>query len=155
MTVFCVGIPLFACGLFIYFAMKRVFKTIDDADENKGINQPLMQDAPGFSQTMVTNNVQKEGRCLKKKHIMPLVDTSPDGLQWHCDICQYTYAAKPGWLFYSCSKCDQDFCPNCFHRVEKTISMSRVDTLAVVDPISARSGKEERKKSSRPRNQLA
>jgi hypothetical protein len=80
MTIFCVGIPLLACGLFIYFAMKRVFKSIDEADENKGINQPLMQDAPGFSQTMVTNNVQKEGRCLKRKHIMPLVDKSPDGL---------------------------------------------------------------------------
>jgi hypothetical protein len=34
--------------------------------------------------------------------------------------------------------------------------MSRVDTLAVQDPISARSGKEERKRSSRPqRNPIA
>jgi len=56
-----------------------------------------MQDAPGFKQTTVTSNVQKEGRCLKSKHVMPLVDCSPDGEQWHCDICQYTYAAKPGW----------------------------------------------------------
>jgi hypothetical protein len=34
-TIFCVGIPLFACGLFIYFGMKRVFKQIDEAEEDK------------------------------------------------------------------------------------------------------------------------
>lgn len=141
MTIFCVGIPLLACGLFIYFAMKRVFKQIDEAEVTKTqqLNQGLLQDAPGFNQTLVSTDVRKEARCLKGKHIMPLVDTSPDGMQWHCDICQYTYAAKPGWCFYSCAKCDQDFCPNCFHRVEKTITMSRVDTLAVQQqPVSAR-----------------
>jgi len=69
--------------------MKKVFKSIEEAEGEKSqqLNQGLMSDAPGFKQTMVTSDVRKEARCLKGKHIMPLVDTSPDGLQWHCDIC--------------------------------------------------------------------
>jgi len=108
MTIFCVGIPLLACGLLIYFGMKRVFSQIDEEGEEKTdqLNQGLLRDAPGFKQKEESKDVRKEARCLKGKHVMPLVDTSPDDQQWHCDICQYTYASKPGWLFYSCTKCD-------------------------------------------------
>lgn len=50
MTIFCVGIPLLACGLLIYFGMKRVFSQIDDEGEEKTdqLNQGLLRDAPGF-----------------------------------------------------------------------------------------------------------
>jgi uncharacterized membrane protein YhdT len=34
MTIFCVVIPLIACGLGIYFMMKKVFKNIDESDES-------------------------------------------------------------------------------------------------------------------------
>jgi len=34
-TIFCVAIPLLACGLLIYFGMKRVFKQIDEAEDKK------------------------------------------------------------------------------------------------------------------------
>jgi hypothetical protein len=34
-TIFCVALPLLACGLAIYFGMKRVFKQIDEAEEKK------------------------------------------------------------------------------------------------------------------------
>jgi len=33
MAIFCVGLPLFACGLLIYFGMKRVFAQIDESEE--------------------------------------------------------------------------------------------------------------------------
>lgn len=46
--LFCVGIPLLACGLFLYFVIKRIFRAIDDdheqgnEDKTQQLNEGLL-----------------------------------------------------------------------------------------------------------------
>jgi hypothetical protein len=46
---------------------------------------------------------------------MKLSNHRENGLDWGCDGCGVVYPCKPGFSFYTCLKCDKDWCPNCFH----------------------------------------
>lgn len=68
--------------------------------------------------------VYKEARCTGRgsgeTHVMVLASLSRS---WGCDgSCG---GGRSNWprdvLYYTCEPCNMDFCPNCFHKVEKTI----------------------------------
>ena len=50
---------------------------------------------------------------IKKRPVRPLKTHN-----WKCDGCGERHSVKPGFAFYTCRKCHNDWCPNCFHLVE-------------------------------------
>jgi len=53
--------------------------------------------------------------CQDCTQQMQLSHHRENGLDWACDGCGVVYPCKPGFSFYTCLKCDKDWCPNCFH----------------------------------------
>jgi len=47
--------------------------------------------------------------------------TRPRNLSWSCNGCRASHGPTPGFEFYTCIECDQDFCNNCFDKVETKI----------------------------------
>ena len=57
---------------------------------------------------------------------MQLNTTRPRNLSWSCDNCRASHGPTPGFAFYTCLSCDQDFCPKCFEKVEKVIKTEKL-----------------------------
>lgn len=69
-----------------------------------------------------------EARCKGRRgepHIMVLAQLSRG---WSCDGgCGTGRRDWAGHDYYTCQPCDEDYCPNCFHKVEKTIVIKKTD----------------------------
>jgi hypothetical protein len=52
---------------------------------------------------------------------------------WSCNggACGNPRTGRDNWprdvMYYTCERCDQDFCPTCFHVVEKTIIIKKTE----------------------------
>ena len=81
-----------------------------------------------FDSELITNfNAPKklkakiEAKC-QNGHVMPeRFTTRPRNCGWVCNGCREHHSATPGFEFYTCTICDQDFCNKCFHLVETVI----------------------------------
>ena len=51
--------------------------------------------------------------------------TRPRGSGWICNGCRESHGGSPGFDFYTCLTCDQDFCPKCFDKIETVIEPER------------------------------
>ena len=54
--------------------------------------------------------------CLKQMKLRPVRPISNSN--WRCDGCGTKHSVKPGFQFYTCKKCHNDWCPKCFKYVE-------------------------------------
>lgn len=72
--------------------------------------------------------IYMEAKCLARRggdpHVMTLASLNRG---WGCDGgCGGGRSAWPrDVLYYTCEPCNMDFCPNCFHKVEKTIVVKK------------------------------
>jgi hypothetical protein len=68
--------------------------------------------------------VYKEARCRRNGHLMVLARLNR---HWNCngECGRSNWRDHPNVDYYTCEQCDLDYCPNCFHLVEKTIVIKK------------------------------
>lgn len=88
--------------------------TLEDEAKRKGISIKHAKTRTTSSMLKPSEAGFKKEACCKRGHVMKLYESRWNGINWKCDACAAHYNASPGFKFYSCPGCDEDYCHNCF-----------------------------------------